>query len=1253
MRKKLVWVNVLVIIALLNINFSYGWLIEQIAPTVSDTSFPGSTLKTWTTTGASCNPALESNCDCGKVINCIAQKGQSIYCNLNNPGYCSSTFGPNAVCTDAGKYNFCRCQDESTHKCSKIVTHSDYEKTSPTLTFDGQSCGLQAGHTYADAACADTNGYLPSFQILDTQSKDLPTFMPGEADYLSSPIKDNNYMDMDVLATPYYSVGNTRTVSACNNMCLGYTNIYLEAHTGANSAYLVLGGFMYLNNTLDSDPLTSTPLLLSEVRYNQQDTSKHKAGVYTYFALFNVSPDKTLGSQINLRSNPNYKFLFKSNSNNGWASDELTQSVNPGVYYAFYVIVLSGGGGDTNYIDYTYVTLSHQWWDDPTFQPLDPLRQGGNYHSWSHIPNYAKVNDISNHDFIIYPAILSKQEIISKYDNDTIEKAFCNAPDINGDKNITITTHSGCCWEGSNGVVDVKTNRACTSDGSGYKWTTPTSKDYCENIDGKNGEYRGSFIPGSNTPTSTINSVVGPTDDCCGDDATDYGYISSVNVNNVDRKQYLCYNKTAPSLYDANFGDPNFGYTWLNAVSTRYITTTVNTSKNGIESSVDAISNSEDWYYCNATGTANLPNGIPIAENGTFKNKNNDNTFSCYDLYSAQYASQGITFVNDGCTKKTLGVPDNNCCEFDSGTSNSVVGNDITDCYAKAACHIAGSNDAAPILVDPNAVNSAVDVNSYVLKALCPFDPSNCLNVSFSKDTKCEEQDNDFSPKNTLCDKSTSICRNGVLLNTSGSSGTKLCCFGKDAVCETPIPSISNSAECKFQNGTSYSGSDYSCSGSEVSMSVEQGMCCFGTVSLNYIKLATYQSVQNSSFMCLKQNGQNLISECCYDQGCSNKNLSASTKLISFENKLESVGSVQNTIWNFDSFIDGANSGPIQDYVYKISIPPRTPENTNRFNKVDVMSNPTYLNLTHFTYLEFDFAYNSPDLVLTLNAGQGLDNIYLGKLSDFSTNGDSQSRWHHAVINLKKYAPYVDTFHNLQFTSTSSLTNEVNAPKIVVILDNIILTPTGDDLKYNSLNHYCTGGFEGWIDDLDPPNPKILNPSKWSWKDYGPYMLACNAQAAFGWTGTMCCGDDTKLSNYGEFYNDTEKACFNGSMVSANQTISYVKNVNELSSTNFESYIYKDLLYTNNTFITCQADKLKYNNLFVAPYGDVDPAKTRLISSKTVTDQCSVNGLYYCANGAWRREIKTTDGYKEFPQTPIVLDVTPPGVELLKNGFNG
>ena len=482
MKKRLVWVSVLVIIALLNINFSYAWMIEQIAPTTSSTSFPGSTLQTWTES-VSCVKG-SSGCDCSG--------GETYNCNADDPG---------AVLVEGSESNYYFC----TSGCVEYVDHSQYIKSFSNLIFDGQSCGLQAGHTYADANCSDANGYLPSFQILDTQSKDLPTFMPGEADYLSSPIKDNNYMNMDALVTPYYTTGNNRQISACNNMCLGYTNIYLEAHTGANSAYLVLGGFMYLNNTLDSDPLTSTPLLLSEVRYNLQDYWRHKGGVYTYFALFNVSSNTTLGSQINLQSNPNYKFLFRSNANDGWASDVLNHSITPGLYYAFYVIVLSGGGGDTDYTDYAYVTLAHQWWDDPTLQPLDPLRQGGNYRSRSRIPNYAKVNDISNPDFTIYPAILSKQDILSKYNNDTIEKAFCNAPNINGDKNITITTRSGCCWEGSKGVVDVKTNMACTLDGSSYKWATPTSKDYCENRDGQNGEYRGSFIPDSNIPISKIN----------------------------------------------------------------------------------------------------------------------------------------------------------------------------------------------------------------------------------------------------------------------------------------------------------------------------------------------------------------------------------------------------------------------------------------------------------------------------------------------------------------------------------------------------------------------------------------------------------------------------------------------------------------------------------------------------------------------------------------------------------------------------
>jgi len=809
----------------------------------------------------------------------------------------------------------------------------------------------------------------------------------------------------------------------------------------------------------------------------------------------------------------------------------------------------------------------------------------------------------------------------------TAEKAYGLSGKDKTASTLRLTEKPSEC---NNGLDDDNDNLIDLQDADCYNTASTGENTFCTT---KSGPLPTISLPGAK---SSIASpwwnplATNGNDGCCGDDVLDYGFISKIGSGTSDRRQYLCYNKTKPTLSsDSDF----IRNTWLNAVTTRYLITSINTSKGNI----DAISNSLDWYYCNATGTAKLDSGIPIRENGTFNNAVKDNTVACYELYSNQ--RYPIIFA-DNCTD----APDKPCCAKRSGTTEPVRVpiDDIEQCADYCQLSISEGTPLPPLIITDtfNEVPTNPDTASFIPKSMCPFNPADCLeNIAFSKDKPCGEQGNTFSPSNTLCNSSTSICKKGISLTTLGSSPDNLCCFGSEATCVTPKPTITTQTECKYHNGTFYKSTDYSCKGSNITVTTG-GICCFGTVTLSNKKIVEYQSDQNGAFRCFKQNSQNLLTQCCQDTTCINKKLLPVeyVKIVEFSNKIQSLGSVQNTILNFDRF-----NGTIKDYIYKLPI------SAGSYGYVDMMGYPNYLNISQFTFLEFDIAYNTPDLDLILNGGTTLDNIQLGKVSKFSTNGDAALRWHHIVINLTNYAPGITKFHNLKFINQNK-----DRQKAYILVDNIILVPyTIEDLKYNSPNYYCTGGFQGWINELDPPPSLDPTSNDWTWENYGPYQLTCDSQAAFGWTGTRCCGDDTKLDNYGEFYNDTERGCFNGSLITDNEALTYSKKIDEPGDI-FEAYKYKDLLYFNDSFVTCQAADTKYTNLLKGFNGSINPSAGALIPPQTITEQCTVRGSYYCANGAWRKKIRVgATEYKEFPETQILLSTTPPGAELLKNGFRG
>jgi len=218
-----------------------------------------------------------------------------------------------------------------------------------------------------------------------------------------------------------------------------------------------------------------------------------------------------------------------------------------------------------------------------------------------------------------------------------------------------------------------------------------------------------------------------------------------------------------------------------------------------------------------------------------------------------------------------------------------------------------------------------------------------------------------------------------------------------------------------------------------------------------------------------------------------------------------------------------------------------------------------------------------------------------------------------------------------------------------IVIDNIKLTPENNNLLTNSASSYCTGGFGTWISSLNPPPSANFS----NWDNYGPYEFACEAQGSFDWTGQHCCGFNTRF-NYGEFYSDSEKGCFNGSKIQNDWTVSYINNVRENDAGAFESYYYKDLLYYNNAFIGCQIDinNGKYSSL-VESFNGTGKDTTSELAKTSINNQCAVVGDYYCANGAWRQLIQTSANHPiNFNGQQLQLKTAPAGIELIKNGFD-
>lgn len=720
-------------------------------------------------------------------------------------------------------------------------------------------------------------------------------------------------------------------------------------------------------------------------------------------------------------------------------------------------------------------------------------------------------------------------------------------------------------------------------------------------------------LPSPNTwwhPLATDGS-----DGVCGDDISDtfngdYGYITNID----GKRQYICYDYSVPQLLSVT----NYGNTWFNAMTTKYKIITLN---NSAGTSTDVISNSNDWYHCDATTGRIKSNGFSIPEYGTFKNNAPTNTMYCTDILNLLLPTTTPPFTEcvgthpadwkDCCSPGAIvGLTEldkcDNLCIYD-------MNHPVNICAASGAC----------------SSSSSYSGSDYISKDTCMFDLTNCFTTISSDPSKsCDMQRSDGDNKHFNCTLN-QLCSVGAFVKTNTS--TDRCCMGINATCiNTTIPA--SEYDCtQMNNGRPYDPAFYSC---EVSLEINgsNNLCCFYGLSPTFLAQAGL-SISNSSFMCFKQNGQDVMADCCYDKSCLNKDLIPSYTVFS-NNRVESLGSAFHTFDNFDVY----NGSKIFDMMRRYNVSRSANSNIISVQRWD---NGYTFDMSHFSYLEFDIAYTTP-LSVSIN---GRD---LGSLSKYLTNGDKISRWHHAVIPLHSGG---NNF-NAPLLSNGGLNFTLASLPAQVVIDNIILTPNGSsDLAYNSKNYYCTGGFEGWISDLDPPTTFTSQDLK-TWSKYGAYLLTCNSQGSFGWTGTMCCGDDTKLVNYGEYFNDTQKGCFRGTPIQNGQSVGYIKNYvesSDMAKDELDKYSDSGIMYYNNTFVGCQLPALN-SGLLHSTYGST--TGTELVTS-FVNTQCEMRGDYYCMNGVWRSKVITSGYELSAAGSNIALKMMPEGPNLLKNGFEG
>ncbi len=715
----------------------------------------------------------------------------------------------------------------------------------------------------------------------------------------------------------------------------------------------------------------------------------------------------------------------------------------------------------------------------------------------------------------------------------------------------------------------------------------------------------------------------------------DYGYVTPDN-------KYLCYNNKT------NFyGGTEDKWMWISAPEKPFLITPLNFSGK----TVDYISNSDKWYYCNADGTTGLK-GLPVLEYDSFPAppNRNLNNMECSDIATILTGNPHYD-----CNNVPIQYP---CCENGEPKNIFADPESAKGCY----CFSDASTENYFCLLyptNPFCLGAGGFGEEEILKEICKQNERLCSDLStYDEGKSCAAQDFGRGLPCALGN----VCVNGAIVYPQGER----CCFGDPEDKECLLGTlITNEDECTLAGGTPYEKTEnLICAPPDQDVMIDDDTyCCFGVfMDKLFFPFSFFENENNATFSCFASESNNYFGQCCVGD-CNNFKQFGGTPYVDItQNRIFSLGLNYNIIKSYDRFKSGISK--IDDLAKRF-----TTETSVRYSLTNIDDKNFFL--SYFDYIEMDVVYNRKNRVGKVY----INDVPYDLLTTYSTNGDQELIPHHIKIRIKP-----ENKQQILQTIKVDLNGSVFPSIAEFKYDNIYLTIDPTQATAGSDNHYCTGGFAAWIPQLDseitnPTDTFFIGDDAWL-EGYGRYAVTCEAQWPYIWTGHHCCGDDTDITDptkYPEYFNDSSvptwdksAGCFAGIGVPEGESVwkshgYYEDNTKFFSMLDeLKSYNYSDLLYFNNTFIGCQVPSGKYYSIRVSYDGTYQTSYPQLVNTY-VNDQCEVRDDYYCFNGIWRQY---TPGIGQsydivdnsyYPATPSELHLKsiPPATELLKNGKFG
>ncbi|MFA6073084.1 MAG: hypothetical protein WC758_03155 [Candidatus Woesearchaeota archaeon] len=859
-------------------------------------------------------------------------------------------------------------------------------------------------------------------------------------------------------------------------------------------------------------------------------------------------------------------------------------------------------------------------------------------------------------------------------DNEGDTKKDMDEPECRYDSDVIDIPWDASIWENYvpkpssyNASAKNGTDFACGDDVGGYCSGTPGFCDYdpfddddfdCE----KQMSYDDCFSHNCwwlSLPASTRECSSYFTKDEC----NDYSYCSWSNFATgqsdlgaiTSDNSYLCLDYVKGEGESQRILAPGNNYAWFEADGVVLENLEFNEFTIFHADETQFISNSADWFWCNAAGNYNYGSKA-ISEYGTFNLETNNGEISCSvtleKLLRNSFEDED-KYVQD-CLEGTEAGCKNNCIDDDNceGVCYKMQGSLIRATYSPGsfvetcedACDVKnGAENAGEFTTsvaqyitsilstycsmypyEPDCIGFVPGLNwdgnsgeSFQDQEFCDQYPTECLGSGINSGLTCEQVYDALNLPYTGDDEkicgAQEFCANGDLYPSNGVGlNIDKCCVGREAYCQA------------------VDGVDITCS--DVG-GVERGICtdcvCMGGVQVatdcclngNWVDMADAYSNVNESFICYKEEDKSLIKECCGTNECFNGG--ENNNVLYADYSLSYVfGTNGVPIHSIVSFDDIGNLKRLVKVFTKLSTVPKD---------ITGFGPSNYLNWSNFDYLEFDILYSakeSYDLILTdaVHPDYGTSKKCTYNINNNIAVKKGLNRWQHVTIDIGAIEQYPinceEGFNKAKIVNMQVRSSSVEGIGVNVAFDNFFLSEKQIN-NVNSQNRFCSGKWGDWVSNLDGPidSPNgdtgfvSLN-GEVSVSDLGPYRDACEGIISFGWTGNVCCGDDTAINNHGEFWKDTEGACWKGTAVFNDKTVADALGLSPI----YDSTIWnsnqgnntKSLLYYEGDLWSCDRELNNYSEKISYDGVPSNNALLRNSINPEVQTPFSIKGSWMC-----------------------------------------